>query len=71
MNTSDPPRLSQADNGRFYRVRLLLVLAALSVPTAAGRGVVAAVKAGRLDGRTVLCHVAVAAAGRVFIAPGE
>lgn len=69
MNHLDPSRSAEAGNGRFYRVRLLLVLAALSVPTAAGRGVVTAFKDGRLDGRSVLCHVA--SAGRVFTSPGK
>ncbi|HET6574536.1 MAG TPA: hypothetical protein VFG68_13090 [Fimbriiglobus sp.] len=69
MNTPDPSRLAQADNGRLHRVRLLLVLAVLSVPTAAARGAVAAAKATLLDDRAVLCHFA--AAGRVLTAPAE
>ena len=56
MNNLDPHRLSQSDNGRLYRVRLLLILAALSVPTAAVRGAVAAAKAALLDGRSTQCH---------------
>ena len=69
MNHLDPPRLAKADNGRLYRVRLLLVLTVLSVPTAACRGAVAAVKAGMLDGWSVLSHVVTA--GRLLTAPGE
>jgi hypothetical protein len=56
MNTQNPPRHSRTDIGRLYRVRLLIVLAALSVPTAAVRGAVAVAKAALLDGRTALCH---------------
>jgi hypothetical protein len=69
MNHLDPSQLAKADNGRLYHVRLLLVLAVLSVPTAACRGAVAAVKAGLLDGRSVLCQVATT--GQVFNATGE
>jgi hypothetical protein len=65
----DPSRSAEPDNGRSYRVHLLLVLAALSVPAAAVRGTVAVAKAALLDGRFALWHVA--EAGRVFTAPGE
>ena len=69
MNHLNPSRSSEPDSGRLYHVRLLLALAALSVPTAVCRGAVAAVKDGLLDGRSVLCHVA--SAGQVFTTTGE